>query len=76
MTSLAPGAHFLTLQLSVSLASAPSPQPLIGPHTEEAPRPGQGKNTDVDTGLLLWLQLTGVNSNHKAGRTALCVCLW
>lgn len=42
---------------------------------EEVPRLGQGKNgrTNVDTSLLLWLQLTGVNSNHKAWRTAVCV---
>lgn len=38
-------------------------------------RSGEKKleRTNVDTSLLLWLQLTGVNSNHQAWRTALCV---
>lgn len=28
----------------------------------------------MDTGLLLWLQLTGVSSNHKLWRTAVRIC--
>lgn len=69
-----------SLQLSILLALMASPQPLICPHSQGCclgwVRKPEG--TSVETSLLFWLLLTGVNSYHKAWGMApyVSVVMW
>lgn len=84
MTPLALWAQLPSPQLRIHwihwLALAPSPQSLIGSHT-----PGRclcwvrkPEGTNVESSLLFWFLLTGVNCYHKAWRMApyVSVVMW
>lgn len=80
MTPLALWAQLPSPQLSILLAPAASPQPLIGPHTAGSclGQVREPEGAGADTSLLFWLLLTGVNCYHKAWRMAeyVSVVMW